>query len=167
MIRKATLKDKESVLKIYEEARAFIKTYNSPQWQDGYPNEDTFNKDIKDGTIYVNEVEGIVVGVATFLDYEPTYEEIDGAWLNDEEYVVIHRIATTTSKLGKGHAKAFIDYLENNPKVKNIKIDTHELNEPMKRFLIKNGFIYCGIITLNNPVDKLRLAYQKVVTKNK
>ncbi len=165
MIRKATLKDKEAVLKIYEEARAFIKTYNSPQWQDGYPNEDTFIGDIKDGTIYVSEVEGVVVGVATFLDYEETYNQIDGAWLNDEDYIVIHRIATTTKELGKGHAKAFIDFLENNPNVKNIRIDTHELNEPMKRFLIKNGFIYCGIITLNNPVDKLRLAYQKVINK--
>lgn len=163
MIRKATINDKPQVLKIYKEAQEFIKSYNSPQWQDGYPNEKSFIKDIKHGTIYVNEIDNVIVGVATFLDYEKTYEVIDGKWLNDEDYIVIHRIATTTSKLGKGHAKDFIDYLENELNVKNIKIDTHELNEPMKRFLTKNGFIYCGIIYLENPHDKVRLAYQKVI----
>lgn len=163
MIRKATINDIDQVLQIYKEAQEFIKSYNSPQWQDGYPNEESFHQDVKDGTIYVNEIDKTIVGVATFLDYEPTYEVIDGKWLNDEDYVVIHRIATTTKELGKGHAKAFIDYLENDKTVKNIKIDTHELNEPMKRFLIKNGFVYCGIIYLNNPHDRIRLAYQKIV----
>lgn len=165
MIRLARLKDKKEVLKIYKDAQQFIKTYNSPQWQDGYPNKKSFLHDIKNKQIYVNEIDGLIVGVATILDYEPTYEVIDGAWLNNEPYKVIHRIATKIDCLGKGYAADFLDYIYKNLKCENIRIDTHKLNEPMIRFLEKNGFLYCGIIYLNQPHDKIRLAYQKVYKK--
>lgn len=165
MIRKATLNDKLEILKIYEDAKKFIKSYNSPQWQDGYPNENSFLDDIKKNQIYVKETNNKVVAVATFMDFEPTYIDIDGSWLNDEEYIVIHRIATRVDELGKGHSKAFLDYIHKELGYNNIRIDTHELNEPMKKFLHKNGFVYCGIIYLLNDYDNKRLAYQKIYTK--
>lgn len=162
MIRKATLKDKLAVLAIYEEAKQFIKSYNSPQWQEGEPNLESFLSDLNNNHLYVKEIEGVIVGVATFVLDEPTYEYIDGAWLNDEKAIVIHRIATKQTEQKKGHAKDFLDFIHQKLGYNNIKIDTHELNEPMKRFLIKNGFIYCGIIYLNTFKDNKRLAYQKV-----
>lgn len=161
MIRKATLKDKLAVLDIYEEAKQFIKTYNSPQWQEGEPNLKSFLSDLKNGHLYVNEVDGEIVSVATFVLNEPTYSNIEGAWLNDEEALVIHRIATKQTKHKKGYAKDFLDFIHHKLGYNNIKVDTHELNEPMKSFLIKNGFIYCGIIYLNILKDNKRLAYQK------
>ncbi len=165
MIRKAKKEDKKSILKIYQEAQAFIKTYNSPQWQDGYPNEKTFLADLDDGLIYVNEIGDEIVSVASFLNYEPTYEIIDGKWLNDEPYLVIHRIATRKAHLGKGYAKDFLNFAHQVLKAKNIRIDTHELNEPMKKFLQKNGFVLCGKIMLFRSYDNVRLAYHKVYEK--
>ncbi len=164
MIRKAKLGDLKAVLKLYEDAKKFIKSYDSPQWQDGYPNEQTFLGDLKLEQVFVNEVKNKIVGVASFLTYEPTYDSIEGAWLNAEPYIVIHRITTAIDELGKGYAKAFIDYINQVLGYQNIRIDTHHLNEPMKRFLIKNGFVLCGVITLNQPEDNKRLAYQKVFT---
>jgi hypothetical protein len=33
----------------------------------------------------------------------------------------------------------------------------------MKEFLLKNGFVYCGIIYLNEENDKERLAFEKLI----
>lgn len=162
MIRKAELKDLNQVLKIYNDAKEYIKTYNSPQWQEGYPNKESFLIDLKNKELYVNEVNGEIVAVATLLTNEPTYENIDGAWLNEEKAIVIHRIATAKNAKKKGYAKEFLDFANETLGYNNIKIDTHELNEPMKNFLIKNGFVYCGIIYLFKDFDNKRLAYQKV-----
>ncbi len=162
MIRLATKNDLEDVLKIYRDAQKFIKTFNSPQWQDGYPNEKTFLNDLLNKQIYVNEIDGEIKSVATIIGIEPTYSYIEGAWLNDKPYLTIHRIATRIDALGKGYAKDFLDYAHQVLKINNIRIDTHELNAPMIKFLNKNGFVYCGIIYLNNPHDSKRLAYQKV-----
>ena len=42
MIRKGNLRDISSVLRIYEDAKSLLNHINSPQWQSGYPNADTF-----------------------------------------------------------------------------------------------------------------------------
>lgn len=162
MILKAKLEDKEEVLAIYNDARAFIKTYNSPQWQDGFPNEESFLSDLESLSLYVNKIGNTIVSVASIFNYESTYEIIDGAWQNDENYAVIHRIATRRDARGKGYSKAILDYIHNELGFMNIRIDTHELNIPMLNFLNKNGFVFCGIIYLNKPDDNKRLAYQKV-----
>ena len=39
------------------------------------------------------------------------------------------------------------------------QIDTHKDNIPMQRVLLRNGFVYCGIIHLENGDE--RIAYQK------
>lgn len=163
MIRKATINDKKEVLMIYNDAKAFIKAYNSPQWQDGPPNEESFLKDLANKELYVNVFDNKIVAVATLISYEPTYLNINGEWLNNEDAIIIHRIATAKDSHNKGHAKKFLDFIENTLKYKNIKIDTHTLNEPMIKFLTKNGFVLCGEITLNKPFDNKRLAYQKVI----
>lgn len=166
MIRKATVKDKDEVLKIYQEAKKFIKTFDSPQWQIGPPNEESFFADLEKEEIYVNVIEDKIVAVATLATYEPTYKNIKGAWLNDEKAIIIHRIATLLNEQKKGYAKAFLTYINETLKYNNIKIDTHELNLPMKNFLLKNGFILCGEITLFQEFDNKRLAYQKVFLEN-
>ena len=109
------------------------------------------------GVGYVAEDNGEVVAVFMFsLDSDPTYKEIyDGAWLSDEPYGVIHRIAV--AEQGRG----IIDYCINEcfsirP---NLRIDTHEKNIPMQRCLRKNGFVRCGIIYLED--GDPRIAYQK------
>ena len=41
----------------------------------------------------------------------------------------------------------------------NLRIDTHEDNRIMQHLLEKNGFIYCGEITVEDGTS--RMAYQK------
>ena len=85
------------------------------------------------------------------------YIEIDGKWLNDEEYGVVHRIASNGKE--KGIAHLVFDWALN--KCPNLRIDTHEVNIPMRTLLIKEGFKECGIITIAD--GTLRIAYHKVI----
>lgn len=162
LIRQGKNKDINSILEIIDEARALFKTYNSPQWSDGYPNKETFLNDIKDDNLFVLVSDDKVIGTMTVLSYEPTYDYIEGKWLSDKDYVAIHRIAIKKEYRKLGLASIMIKFVEDKFK-KNIRIDTHRLNKGMKEFLLKNGFVYCGIIYLNEENDKERLAFEKLI----
>ena len=88
---------------------------------------------------------------------EPTYREIDGQWLNDKPYRVVHRIARSKSSAGKGAAEYCLNRCFS--KCGNLRIDTHRDNEPMQKLQDKLGYAYCGIIHMENGDE--RLAYRK------
>lgn len=162
-VRLAKIDDKERVLKLYEEAKVFINNYNSPQWQATGPGELSFNFDLNNNYLFVLENNNEIIGVASIMDYEETYNYIVGSWLNDDSYYVIHRFVISNEYKGQNLAYKFIEYTIEKLNAKNIKIDTHRLNIPMQNFLLKNNFKYTGVIYLNDEDDNERLAYQLVV----
>lgn len=157
MIQKATLTQLPEILKLYEQARYFMAQNGNPdQWGDVYPPEEMIREDIKNGKSYVNLENGNICAVFYFaVEEDPTYGYIEGAWLNNAPYGVIHRIAVGES--GKGVAAECIRFAFE--RCGNLRIDTHEKNTPMQRCLAKNGFTRCGIIYLED--GDPRIAYQK------
>lgn len=158
MIRRANKEDIKFIMPIYEAAKKKMRADgNLHQWSDKYPDEETLLNDIARGELYIahdgNEIYGVFM---LSFSGEDTYKEIQGAWLNDEAYAVIHRIAS----LGKGKNLLgdAIDFAFD--KTKNIRIDTHEDNNIMRTLLKKLGFIYTGIIHLKNGDE--RRAYQLI-----
>jgi ribosomal protein S18 acetylase RimI-like enzyme len=90
---------------------------------------------------------------------DPTYGYIDGAWMNDEPYGVIHRIASDGER--RGIFKNVLEFCKEKMAVRNIKnlrIDTHADNKPMQHLVEKYDFNRCGIIYLGN--GSPRIAYQ-------
>ncbi|MBP5210779.1 MAG: GNAT family N-acetyltransferase, partial [Bacteroidales bacterium] len=79
MIRKATLKDIDSIMRIVAQAQRRLHSAGVAQWQDGYPSIPIFENDIAGGNCYVAEVDGKIVCFAVIiLDVEPTYAVIEG-----------------------------------------------------------------------------------------
>ena len=161
MIRRANKNDLISIMPIYKAAKMKMRADgNMHQWSDKYPDEETLLADIVRGELYVahdgNEIYGVFM---LSFSGEETYQEIQGAWLNDEPYAVIHRIAS----LGKGRnlLKDAIDFAF--ASTENIRIDTHEDNNIMRSLLNKLGFIYTGIIHLKSGDE--RRAYQLIKSK--
>jgi RimJ/RimL family protein N-acetyltransferase len=171
-IRKATINDTENILMIYEDAKRLLKESGSDQWQNGYPNIDSIRHDLKEDNLYVACLNQEVIGTAYISPMgEPTYKAIDGKWLNDEPYLVIHRIATKGTSYHHGVAKEIIRFSEQaalQRGINNIRVDTHFLNIPMQNLLKATGFKDCGIIFLNlpKPFENRRLAYHKVLSNN-
>ncbi|KAB4943849.1 GNAT family N-acetyltransferase, partial [Bacteroides thetaiotaomicron] len=103
-IRPTEIKDLPLVMEIYDYARAFMRaTGNTTQWIDGYPSEALICQEIEDGHSFVctGEQGGILGTFCCILGEDPTYQQIyEGAWLNDEPYGVIHRLATNGKQKG-------------------------------------------------------------------
>ena len=145
-IRNAEQTDIEAIMGIYDVGRSLMRaTGNAAQWVNGYPSRALIEGDIAKGNCYVIEGDdGMAHAVFAFIiGADPTYAVIeDGAWLNDEPYGTIHRIASDGALRGVlGEAVAFA--LE---RTGNLRIDTHEDNVPMQGALAKAGFARCGII---------------------
>ena len=160
IIRKTTVKDIDNVMRIYADARDFMRESGNPdQWHGWYPPRDMIERDVRDGTGYVCEESGQVLAVFYFnIEKDPTYEKIDGGWLNDEPYGVVHRIARCRNAATKGAGTFCINWCFE--QIKNIRIDTHENNLAMRGLLDKLGFTYCGIIWVLEGTEE-RIAFQK------
>ena len=145
IIRKANFGDAEQINKIYRFASELMAENGNPsQWINGYPDIDLIKTDIELSRSYVMEYDGIIHAVFVFIEGEedPSYKVIDGKWLNGAPYGVIHRIA------GDGKVNGVMDECIRFclGKTKNLRADTHKDNKIMRRLLMKNKFIYCGII---------------------
>ncbi len=158
-IRKSTNEDLDALLGIYEYAREQMRLNGNPtQWGNNNPPIETIKRDIESGNSYVVEKDGEICGTfALILGKEPTYAVIkDGSWLNDEEYGVIHRVASNGKE--KGIVFTCLAYCES--KIDNVRIDTHEDNKIMQHLLEKAGYQRCGTIFVEDGTP--RIAYQKV-----
>lgn len=161
-IRHASMADLPVILVLRDQAREIMRSYgNVNQWPKGYPLQEKFEDDIKQGHSYVMiDNKGVIAGTFAFIPGpDVTYKTIyDGQWLDDEPYYVIHRIASTPES--HGILDTLLDYCEAiSP---NIRIDTHVDNVIMRKGLERRGYRYCGIIHLLNGDE--RLAYQKNVS---
>lgn len=161
LIRLTDLKDLPFVMTVYDEARRFMRdTGNATQWIDGYPSEELIRQEIADGHSYVcMDRQGEISGTFCFIEGDdPTYQTIyEGAWLNDEPYGVIHRMATNGKR--KGVAAACLDWCAE--RCGNIRVDTHRDNQVMQHILAKHGFSRCGIIFVRNGTE--RIAFQRIL----
>ena len=159
MIRKATDKDLESILKIYATAREFMKKTGNPnQWGDSFPPRDMLVKDIAKGDLYILEEDNNICAVFAFiLGEDPTYAYIeDGSWLSDKPYAAIHRVASDGSV--HGVLKKAVEYASGI--INHIRIDTHMDNKVMQHLIEKCGFKKCGIIYVED--GSPRIAYEMV-----
>jgi len=160
-IRKTTFDDLDKVIEIYAFAQKFMReSGNDDQWGDVHPPRKLIEEDIRDGVSYVcvNGDEILAVFMISTLP-DPTYTIIEGAWLNDAPYCVVHRIARAEN--GKGAGAFCLNWCFE--KYKNVRIDTHRDNAPMLKLLKNLGYQYCGIIWVEIMGEKdERLAFQKV-----
>lgn len=161
ILRKTKLNDINRVMEIINQAKQYFKNNNIDQWQEGYPNEESIKEDIMNEEAYVLEDNGKILGTCMVtIQGEPTYHTIDGKWLFNEDYVCVHRIAVDEQYKGAGLASIILDQaIAMYPNFHSVRMDTHEDNLSMQSFLTKYGFVFCGIITLQNGAP--RRAYEK------
>lgn len=164
LLRKAEHSELPAVWEIIQFAIEQRRLDGSTQWQDGYPNTDTLNSDLDKGFAYVLEADGeLLLYAAVIFEPEPAYEAIEGRWLTDGPYMVLHRVAISPQAKRKGIATAFFRMAEDLCRargVPSIKVDTNFDNAPMLRIMDKLGYTYCGEVYFRG---KARRAYEKVV----
>ena len=157
MIRHATKNDLDILDEIYENARHFMATHGNPnQWINGHPNRNDLEVDLAKNQLYVIEIDHEIQASFVFFEHDdPPYNYIEGSWLNDDEYVVVHKVATRN--LMRGMGTKIMDYAKS--KNKDVRIDTHKDNIYMQNVLRKNGFKQTGTIYLENGSPRIAFQY--------
>ncbi|EAQ41362.1 GNAT family N-acetyltransferase [Polaribacter sp. MED152] len=169
-IRPSTLNDVAQIMVIINDAKTYLASQNIDQWQNGYPNAEQVENDIKKGEsfVVVNDDNTIMATSMFTLRKEPTYKQIlEGNWLisEDEVYGVVHRMAIKKEYRKLGLATFLFDEFHQqlkNQNIKSLKIDTHENNIGMQSLIKKLGYKYCGIIYTS--YNAKRLAFEKVIS---
>ena len=167
-IRLSKIDDIPEIMIIIEDAKTLLASLNINQWQNGYPNTEQVENDIKNSESYVvlnNENEIIATSMFT-LRKEPTYKNIDGSWIINEnqKYGVVHRMAIKKEFRKLGLATYLFEAFHQQLKEKSIqslKIDTHEDNIDMQTLIKKLGYKYCGIIYTS--YNAKRVAFEKII----
>ena len=150
--------DMDRLMEIYAFAREQMKKTGNPnQWRDTYPSRELLAQDMAQNQLYVLTEGDVILGAFVyFAGIEPTYARIEGAWLSDEPYGVIHRVAS--AGIVHGFVRIITDWCAG--QTGNLRIDTHEENVVMQRALARIGFTKCGTSYLESGAP--RWAYQRI-----
>ena len=139
-IRKASVQDLGQIMQVYDKARKFMRE-----------NGNDIDK------MYLCMSEGRIACVFYYAaEEDEDYKEINGKWLNEEPYGVVHRVASTG--IVRGAASFCLDWAY--AQTLNLRMDTYSDNIPMQKLLEKCGFQYCGSFERLG-MDKW-MAYQKI-----
>ena len=164
ILRKAEFSDHATIWEMLKQAIERRKNDGSSQWQDGYPNSETVRSDIEKQIGYVLEIDGETSAYAALIfNDEPAYENIEGKWLSNGDFLVIHRVAVSDRFLGKGIATKLFLEIENFAKeqqIFSIKVDTNFDNLAMLRILEKLNYTYCGEVYFRGSARK---AFEKIL----
>lgn len=162
--RHATMQDYPQMERIYAHARELMARNGNPtQWGNTFPRPEVVREDIANHRtiLLVDNVGGherILAQFAVCPGLDPTYGSIEGAWLDDDAYITIHRIAS--SGLVRHAARDCIEWTLKH--YGNVRVDTHPNNKAMQHVLESCGFARCGLIQLiDRDEDLTRIAYQR------
>ncbi len=163
---KADLSMLDGIMKIYGGAQEFMEARGNPQWQKGFPDKNDIKGGILGGILYAVRYEGELVAVFSAVNHESNYDEIEGEWLTDGNYLAVHRVAVRVDFHGKGAAKYIVNVaateIAHSRGRTSIRMDTHEKNIPMLGLLRSQGFTECGFVTLTRD-DTERVAFEKII----
>lgn len=149
MIRRAKISEIPDILTITQTCAKKMQENGIFQWNEHYPSEEAFIKDIERDELFVieenNAVQGTIV-ISTVMDEE--YKPIQ--WLTPNGYsTYIHRLSVHPDHQGKGLAQQMMDFAENFSKGKgfiSVRLDTFSQNKRNQRFYEQRGYQKLGDI---------------------
>ncbi len=160
----AQTNDLDEIWRIIQHAIGRRKADGSNQWQDGYPNPEILSLDIsKQQGFVLRDGQAIIGYAAVLINDEPQYNNIDGAWLTTDDFVVYHRVAIAPEFLGQGYARKLIEGIHSfalKKKIKSVKADTNFDNPAMMKTFENLGYKFCGEVKINGSP---RRAYERIL----
>ena len=150
--------DIKEVMLLVDEGKKYMHSIGNFQWDDVYPLQKTFEKDIElqklYGISYNNTMAGFIcLNMAQPLEYKPIY------WNTPEKSLVIHRMVTNRKYAGQGVGRflmRFAEYYAKSHGIGSIRSDTNSKNAPMIHLFETLGYAFTGHIILRNKPDLFR-----------
>lgn len=146
MITKANLNDIKQIMEIINKTVEEMKSYNNTQWDENYPQDKDFEKDIELGDLYVDKENNTITGFICVNYIEPV-EYNDLNWSKDEKCMIIHRMAVNPKCRNKGIGSKLMNFAEELA-IKNgvnyLKTDTYSINTKMNSLFRKFNYELVG-----------------------
>ena len=162
-IRLATDEDLPALMALVRRVVPLMRATGNLQWDESYPNESVFQRDIDLGRLWVADVDASLAGVAAITtDQEPDYAQV--GWDIDEPAIVVHRLAVDPAFRGAGVATALMQKAEQVAEERSIailRVDTNTQNETTQRLFPKLGYQLAGEISLKFRPGLRFLCYEK------
>lgn len=149
MIRRAKLSEISDILAITRACALHMQEIGIFQWNEHYPSEQAFIKDLEREELYVLSDQAKVIGAivaSTHMDDE--YIPIQ--WLTENgNNVYVHRLCVHPDHQGKGYAQRLMDFAENYAKANSfdsVRLDTFSQNKRNQKFYERRGYQKLGDI---------------------
>ena len=160
----ATIENLNWIMQAIDLCRPVLAMHQSGQWQGKEPSKETIEIDIKNKQFYLLFEDHQCLGGAALLNKDNAYDHLlSGSWLNQEPYVVVHRFFIHPTFHGNHLGRELLKSIELHvwhQGVRNIRLDTHERNIPMRKLLTSQSYQEVGRVNL--PQAGERLVYHKV-----
>ena len=144
MIRLAQKSDLDRVLQITRLCAREMESRKVFQWNEHYPDRQSFVNDINNSELYVYCIQDMVIGcvsICAFMD--EVYSKV--SWKTDgKNSVYIHRLAVDPKHQQQGIGSKLMDFAENESKlsgVESIRLDTFSQNIVNQNFYEKRGYV--------------------------
>jgi ribosomal protein S18 acetylase RimI-like enzyme len=149
-IRLATHDDLPALMALMRRVVPLMLAAGNLQWDETYPDEAVFQRDIDLGQLWVADADTSIAGIAALTtDQEPDYAQV--GWDINEPAVVVHRLAVDPAFRGAGVAGALMQRAEEVAVERGItvlRVDTNTQNEATQRLFPKLGYQLAGEIGL-------------------
>jgi ribosomal protein S18 acetylase RimI-like enzyme len=166
-IRLDTGDDLPALMGLLRRVVPLMRATGNLQWDETYPNESVFQRDIDLDQLWVAEVDTGLAGVAAItMDQEPDYAQV---WNINEPAVVVHRLAVDPAFRGAGIAGALMQKAEEVAAERGIavlRVDTNTQNAATQRLFPKLGYQLAGEIGLEFRPGLRFFCYEKRLTNN-
>jgi ribosomal protein S18 acetylase RimI-like enzyme len=162
-IQLATEDDLPALMELLRRVVPLMRASGNLQWDDSYPNEAVFQRDIDLSQLWVAEVDADIAGVAAVtMDQELDYTQV--GWDIEEPAIVVHRLAVDPIFRGLGAAGALMQKAEEiaiERAITVLRVDTNTQNEATQRLFPKLGYLLAGEISLAFRPGLRFLCYEK------
>ena len=164
-IRKATIEDLVQVMQIIKSCTKHMISKNIFQWNEKYPNIETFQNDIENEHLYVLSLQNneLIGCVSITFEMDEFYKTID--WISPTaKNIYVHRLAVHPNNQGQGHAKIIMNFIEKKG-IENfcesIRLDTFSMNNKNNTLYTKLGYQKLGQIYFRDQSEMPFNCYEK------
>ena len=158
MIRLAQKSDLDRVLQITRLCAREMESRKVFQWNEHYPDRQSFVNDINNSELYVYCIQDMVIGcvsICAFMD--EVYSKV--SWKTDgKNSVYVHRLAVGPKHQKQGIGSKLMDFAENESKlngIESIRLDTFSQNTVNQNFMRKEVMLNWRTFTFPCKVNTL------------
>ena len=147
MIRPAKLSDLRNLLALTRGCARKMQGQGIFQWNEHYPSEAVFTKDVQRRELFLLEAKGETLGAVVLTStMDPEYGSIE--WLTpDGNNGYVHRLCVHPDHWGKGHARRLMDFAEERSRGNgfvSVRLDTFSQNRRNQEFYRQRGYQRLG-----------------------